>query len=212
MKKNLIFGLISFLIGAIICGALFLCFQPRPGPAKATINPTPKEEKKADQVYSIKQTGKVGGWTPLPPAPVPVPADPLRPAAAETKPGLFEGQSVTVPIEGQITTVITDKHTGQEIGRGVHPVTGETVVTVERDRVLVDTIFQDEFVMAVDVVEASKKKNELGAIYTGETIAYYKRELVNLNLSKVEVAPWVGAAYNFDDNKASPMVGLSVRW
>lgn len=175
MKKIIISTTISFIVGVILCGALFLLFKPRPGPLNVIENPTKKQEKKADVVLVQEKTGNLHGESKLtqkyiqhePQSGKVGQTDPGvtndTPKPTQGKYGLFEGDVVKVPVSGEVKTTYIDKKTGKQIGQGVHPISGETVVTVEGDKIIVDTMFNDFSTVAIDLPEPKSKTWHVGA-------------------------------------------------
>jgi hypothetical protein len=202
MKKILYTILATSLIW---CGP-FIWYTNRPQPKpNITVNPTVKQEKKADLSVSVKQSGKASGSIPYTPQIAQINPEQTFEGTNSSEPDKpsevkFEPFKATVPISGEIESIFTDKK-GNELGRGMSPLTGESIVSVDGETVKVDTTFTDELRFAVDIPEPPKKLNEVGMLYDGDLWAYYRRDLLQVDIFKVEVAPWIGAALNTDKDK-----------
>lgn len=186
MKKYIVIGLICFLIGAALCGAVFLWIN-RPGPAtdppvadppvtQLTVNPTPEITKKAETVKEVTHVLTIKQ------------PDKMSPEVKQTVP-------VAVRVKDINTNTIQEATATAE---AVKTETGDIDVT------LPETI-------AIDVPKAPPKLNELGMYYDGDKVIYYKRDLLTVG-NKIQAAPWLGAAYNVDDKEFKLMVGMAIRW
>ncbi len=213
MKKYLIGVLFGLIIGFSV--GVLLLRQNNPTPV-ITVNPPPEIEKQADLVVDIKQSGKLSGQTKIPTIKTAQDALESSKQTLEYNPssepqksiqGNLEPFTVVVPVVGEIESVFIDKRTGEELGRGMTPAKGETIMTVG-ETVQVETVFSDELKFSIDVPSRPLKRNEVGAYYDGGWAAYYKRELVNVGA----LSAWAGAAYNFSDNDLTVAVGVAVRW
>lgn len=213
MKKLLLGVLLGVIIGFTV--GVFSLRPDKPTPI-ITVNPPPEIEKQADLVVDIKQSGKLSGQIQNPTiktAPDAIESSKqtfeYNPSSEPEKPmqGNLETFTVVVPVVGEIESIFVDVRTGEELGRGVAPVSGETTVAIG-ETVQVKTVFRDELKFSIDVPSRPLKRNEVGAYYDGGWVAYYKRELVNVGA----LSAWAGAAYNFSDNDLTVAVGVAVRW
>jgi len=213
MKKLISGFLIGLTIGFTV--GVFLLRQDKPTPV-ITVNPPPEIERQADLVATVRQSGKLSGQTKNPiikAAPDAIESSKqtfeYNPSSEPQKSiqGNLEPFTGTVPVAGEIESIFVDVRTGEELGRGVAPVSGETTVAIG-ETVQVETIFSDELKFSIDIPSRQPKQNEIGIIYDRDWIAYYKRELTNIG----KVVPWIGASYNFNDEDLSISIGASIKW
>ena len=213
MKKLISGFLIGLTIGFTV--GVFSLRPDKPTPI-ITVNPPPEIERQADLVATVQQSGKLSGQ-------IQNPTIKTAPDAIESSKQTFEYKSssepqksiqgnlelftVTVPVAGEIESVFIDKRTGEELGRGTTPVKGETIMTIG-ETVQVETIFSDEQKFSIDVPSRPLKRNEIGIIYDGDWIAYYRRELINIGSATLSA----GISYDFDDNDFKLTVGASFKW
>jgi hypothetical protein len=211
---------VALLVAAFVLGAV-LGWHIKPGadkpeaaePVKMTVNPAPKEVKKADVAIKVVSKGQLSGVKQLPAVAAAVkdkPPDPVRSEEVETA-GVAPLE-VTVPVSGTITARYNDAKTGATIGEDTRAISGETVVNVEGDRLQVDTKFEDQVTFAVDLLEPKKLKNEVGYFYDGDQQVYYKRNVFTIG-KKFELFGYVGGVLDIDDIDESRVeAGVGMRW
>ena len=211
MKKILIGLLFGSIIGYTV--GVFL-LRPKPITPIITVNPPPEIERQADLVATVRQSGKLSGQTKIPI--VKKAQDALdsskqtfeyKSSSDENKSiqGNLEPFTVTVPVDGEIESIFVDVRTGEELGRGVAPVSGETTVAIG-ETVQVETVFRDELKFSIDIPK-QQKRNEVGIVFDGAWTVYYKRELANIGPASL----WAGVSYDFGDDLRLA-VGVSVKW
>ncbi len=127
-------GLIVGVAGAAVLAAFWLRPEPVRPPEATRIKEAPsyQEKQRADVSLSAARSGTLAGEAPLPPSPVQASIAPF-PA----------GTQVTVPVSGTVHTVYRDGRTEAELGAGDHPLTGETTLTFDPDRLRTETTFED---------------------------------------------------------------------
>jgi hypothetical protein len=74
---------------------------------------------------------------------------------------LAVGDKFTAPATGEVKTIYLD-FSGQKIGEGVHPLTGETTVIVGQEYLDISTQFQNSTIVAIDVPDQPKKLWHIG--------------------------------------------------
>jgi len=213
MKKLLLGVLLGVIIGFTV--GVLLLRQDKPTPV-ITVNPTPEIEKQADLVVDVKQSGKLSGQIQNPTIKTAPDAIESSKQTFEYKSSSDENKSIqgnlepftgTVPVAGEIESIFVDARTGEELGRGVAPVSGETTVAIG-ETITVETNISSELNFAVDIPNQQPKQNEIGIIYDGDWIAYYRRELINIGSATLSA----GISYDFDDNDFKLTVGASFKW
>jgi hypothetical protein len=174
------------LMAAFVLGGV-LGWHIKPGadkpvttePVKMTVNPAPKEVKKADVAIKVVSKGHLSGVKQLPAVATTQPAkdklpDSVRPESAGQT--ISAPVEVTVPVSGTITAKYTDVRTGAQIGEDTRAISGETVVKVEGDRLQVDTKFEDTVTFAVDLPEVEPVKWHVGLYYDDGWTGYLQRD------------------------------------
>ncbi len=141
---------VGVFVGAVLCGAVFLWPRARPGPEKPTQkvvieSPTPEQKRMANSLIRTESKGELSG-------------DVILAATS-----LMPGDGVKIPVTGSFFTVYKDAETGEVIGQGEHPITGETVVRIDGGRVETETTFKDSVEIAVTVPEPPKQRWRIGA-------------------------------------------------
>lgn len=234
--------LYGVVLGAVVMAVVALwaaiAYWPRPGPAKVTVNPTKKEEHKADLVVKQDGRGKIHGFIPRPGAgdqvatdePAPKPSgeastdqEQHSPAAGggETNPLPQEGgrsadqppvgQTVTFPVAGQVDLTYTDARTGRELGRGTVPVTGEGLATWYADGVDLSAELRLTGRFAVWMPEEPDRLNHLGVYWEGQWSAYYRRDWRLFCLGPVELLAY-GQAEVDQAGQVTGRVGAELRF
>jgi hypothetical protein len=126
---------------------------------KVIENPTKTQEKQADVVVKERRTGQITSRISIPsPQPTPLPGDTPTPKPVLV---LNVGDKFSAPAAGEIKTIYLDS-AGRQIGEGVHPVTGETLVTVGQESLDISTKFRDPVTVDIDLPEPPKKLWHIG--------------------------------------------------
>jgi hypothetical protein len=200
---------VAVLVAAFVLGAV-LGWHIKPGadkpeatePVKMTIDPAPKEVKKADVAIKATSKGHLSGVKQLPAV--------ATTQSAKDKPLDPVLGPVTVPVSGTITAKYTDAKTGAAIGEDTRAISGETVVKVTDDEIKVDTTFTDQVTFAVDLPEADPVKWHVGAYYDGGWTGYLQRDW---RLFKSHWLVWTrGKLEMSGDADRRVMVGVERRW
>jgi hypothetical protein len=212
---------VAVLVAAFVLGAV-LGWHIKPGadkpeatePVKMTIDPAPKEVKKADVAVKVVSKGQLSGTAKLPAVATTAKDKPLDPdrleSAGQTIPAPVE---VTVPVSGTITARYTDAKTGAQIGEDTRAVTGETVVKVEGDTVKVDTKFEDTVTFAVDLPKVEPVKWHVGIYYDDGWTGYLQRDWLLFKTRKADWLVWArGESEMAGDRERRVMVGVERRW
>jgi len=127
------------------------------------------------------------------------------------KKSLVNGDSVTVPVTGKTEITYVDK-TGQTLGQGNQEVSGETKITVKNDQIQTNTTLTGTSKVQVVTQTEPKKRHELGYLYNGESIMYYKYDFISFKVWKVEASAFVGGEINVDDKDSKGYVGVRTRF
>jgi hypothetical protein len=207
---------VAVLVAAFIFGAV-LGWHIKPGAdkpvteqAKMTVNPAPKEVKKADVAIKTTSQGHLSGATKLPAVTAAVkdkPPDPVRSEPA----GALPTTDVTVPVSGTITARYTDAKNGTQIGEATRPISGETVVKVDGDQLRVDTKFGDQVTFAVDLPEVEPVKWHVGLYYDDDSWTGYLQR--DWRLFKSHWLIWArGEVEMAGDADRRVMAGVETRW
>jgi hypothetical protein len=178
LKKYLIIGLICFLVGAALCGVVFYCLREQPSPVTKPTTELTVNPSSEAVKKADKAVKVTHEFTIAKP-------DKMAPGDKQTVP-------VSIKVK-DVTTNTTTETTGA--AEATKTETGDIQVS------LPETI-------VVDTPKPPPKTNELGIMYNGDKVIYYKKDLVNV----WGVAPWLGASYNVDDKELKFMAGACIRW
>lgn len=140
----------KILLGAVIGGLLttFLLIKFQPGPTPGPVKVSEKPTGKADLVLIEKKEGEVQSRVPVTPVSSPQGKTPKNVLT------LAVGSQYTAPANGEVKTIYLDQ-AGRRVGGGVHPITGETKVTVGPEWLDIQTKLQESVTVAVDLPERS---------------------------------------------------------
>jgi hypothetical protein len=93
-----------------------------------------------------------------------------------------------------------NKKTGQPLGEGSSPLTGESIVTVDNGTLAIDNTFDSVKVEAMYTDKPPDYKNEVRLAYNGEFTTTYQRDLFILHFKTFDVSPFVSAILNLGAN------------
>lgn len=139
---------------------------PKPAPQpKLPPPPAPKGQRAFNERedHSASQRSETGDAVAAGPGDAPPLLSAVTPPPAREFRGLLPGDSLRVPLTGEVKTEVINERTGEKMEEQVHPLSGTALVTAEGDKLKVATEFDDSLRIGVTPPEPAVKRFHLGA-------------------------------------------------
>lgn len=151
--KYILSAFIGFCVCLLLTGFFITQFWPRATlgePIKVIENPVGDQPGDHPATVSAQGVGNLSGSVSLPQN-----QQNHGQNESDKTPGLVlrEGEKLPIPVHGEIKTMYFNSRTGEQIGSGVHQISGETTLTVGANSIQIETIFKNEYRLTVEVPE-----------------------------------------------------------